>query len=141
MSNNTSSNPRDRGTDRSSGHSAPTNNDSGGQGAPVLLIHGSGPGVSAWANWRLVIPALAQNARDCARHGGLCHSERPQGFVYSSMDAWVRQAVGLLDALGIERTDLVATQWRRARRWRWPLPTPSACAALVLMGSAGVSFP
>ena len=25
-----------------------------GQGAPVLLIHGSGPGVSAWANWRLV---------------------------------------------------------------------------------------
>ena len=29
-----------------------------GRGAPVLLIHGSGPGVSAWANWRLTIPAL-----------------------------------------------------------------------------------
>ena len=27
-----------------------------GSGAPVLLIHGSGPGVSAWANWRLVLP-------------------------------------------------------------------------------------
>lgn len=27
-----------------------------GEGAPVLLIHGSGPGVSAWANWRLVMP-------------------------------------------------------------------------------------
>ena len=23
-----------------------------GEGDPVLLIHGSGPGVSAWANWR-----------------------------------------------------------------------------------------
>ena len=28
-----------------------------GQGFPVLLIHGSGPGVSAWANWRLTMPA------------------------------------------------------------------------------------
>jgi 2-hydroxymuconate-semialdehyde hydrolase len=31
-----------------------------GSGAPVLLIHGSGPGVTAWANWRLVMPELAK---------------------------------------------------------------------------------
>src|SRR5688500_5327391 len=29
-----------------------------GEGAPVVLIHGSGPGVTAYANWRLVIPVL-----------------------------------------------------------------------------------
>jgi 2-hydroxymuconate-semialdehyde hydrolase len=27
---------------------------------PLLMIHGSGPGVSAWANWRLNIDTLAQ---------------------------------------------------------------------------------
>jgi len=31
-----------------------------GQGEPLLLIHGSGPGVTAWANWRLAFPALSE---------------------------------------------------------------------------------
>ncbi len=31
-----------------------------GTGAPVLLLHGSGPGVSAEANWRLTMPALIE---------------------------------------------------------------------------------
>lgn len=32
-----------------------------GHGDPVILIHGSGPGVTSYANWRLVIPALAED--------------------------------------------------------------------------------
>ena len=34
-----------------------------GRGDPVLLIHGSGPGVTAWANWRLVISELGSRFR------------------------------------------------------------------------------
>jgi 2-hydroxymuconate-semialdehyde hydrolase len=30
---------------------------------PVLLLHGSGPGVTAAANWRPVIPALSTDRR------------------------------------------------------------------------------
>lgn len=40
-----------------------TNYHDQGQGHSVLLVHGSGPGVSAWANWRLAIPELAKQAR------------------------------------------------------------------------------
>jgi 2-hydroxymuconate-semialdehyde hydrolase len=34
-----------------------------GKGYPLMMLHGSGPGVSAWANWRLVMPELAKVAR------------------------------------------------------------------------------
>ena len=115
--------------------------DSGGAGAPVLLIHGSGPGVSAWANWRLVMPALAQQARVIAPDMvGFGYTERPQGFVYS-MDAWVRQAVGLLDALGIARTDLVGNSFGGGLSLALAIAHPERVRRLVLMGSAGVSFP
>ena len=115
--------------------------DSGGAGAPVLLIHGSGPGVSAWANWRLVMPALAQQARVIAPDMvGFGYTERPQGFAYN-MDAWVRQAVGLLDALGIERTDLVGNSFGGGLSLALAIAHPERVRRLVLMGSAGVSFP
>lgn len=115
--------------------------DSGGAGAPVLLIHGSGPGVSAWANWRLVMPALAQQARVIAPDMvGFGYSERPAGFAYS-MDAWVRQAVGLLDALGIARTDLVGNSFGGGLALALAIAHPERVRRLVLMGSAGVSFP
>ena len=38
-----------------------------GKGFPLMLIHGSGPGVTAWANWRLVMPELAKQRRVIAR--------------------------------------------------------------------------
>ena len=34
-----------------------------GEGDVILLIHGSGPGVTGWANWRGVIPSLSQRAQ------------------------------------------------------------------------------
>ena len=49
---------------------------------PVLLLHGSGPGVSAWANWRLVMPVLAQPRRVLAPDMvGFGYPHRPAGTV------------------------------------------------------------
>ncbi|MBX3680899.1 MAG: alpha/beta fold hydrolase [Rhodocyclaceae bacterium] len=111
-----------------------------GEGFPVLMIHGSGPGVSAWANWRLVMPELAKRARVIAPDmAGFGFSARPDGYDYT-MDNWVSQAVGLLDALGIERTDLVGNSFGGALALALTIRHPERVRRLVLMGSVGVPF-
>jgi 2-hydroxymuconate-semialdehyde hydrolase len=112
-----------------------------GSGFPVLLIHGSGPGVSAWANWRLVIPELAQRSRVIAPDMvGFGFTDRPAGQRYD-MDAWIAQAIGLLDALQIEQTDLVGNSFGGALSLALAIRHPKRVRRLVLMGSVGVHFP
>lgn len=111
-----------------------------GSGAPVLLIHGSGPGVTAWANWRLVMPALAESRRVIAPDmAGFGYTERRPDDDYS-MDNWVSHAVGVLDALGIERTDLVGNSFGGAIALALAIRHPERVRRLVLMGSVGVKF-
>jgi 2-hydroxymuconate-semialdehyde hydrolase len=111
-----------------------------GQGSPLLLIHGSGPGVSAWANWRLSIPELAQRARVLAPDMvGFGFTERPAGQRYN-MDVWVAQAVGVLDALDIERADVVGNSFGGALALALAIRHPQRVRRLVLMGSVGVPF-
>lgn len=111
-----------------------------GSGAPVLLIHGSGPGVTAWANWRLVMPALAESRRVIAPDmAGFGYTERLAGDAYT-MDGWVAHAIGVLDALGIERTDLVGNSFGGAIALALAIRHPERVRRLVLMGSVGVPF-
>jgi 2-hydroxymuconate-semialdehyde hydrolase len=111
-----------------------------GQGAPVLMIHGSGPGVSAWANWRLVMPVLAAQRRVIAPDMvGFGDTERPAGIAYV-METWVRQALDVLDALQIERADLVGNSFGGALALALAIRAPQRVRRLVLMGSVGVPF-
>lgn len=111
-----------------------------GEGAPVLFIHGSGPGVSAWANWRLVLPVLAQTRRVIAPDmAGFGFTERVPGAAYT-MDAWVQQALDLLDALDIERADVVGNSFGGALALALAIRAPHRVRRLVLMGSVGVPF-
>lgn len=107
---------------------------------PVLFIHGSGPGVSAWANWRLVMPALAKTRRVIAPDMlGFGFTERPAGARYT-LEAWVRQALDLLDALDIDRADLVGNSFGGALALALAIRHPERVRRLVLMGSVGVPF-
>jgi 2-hydroxymuconate-semialdehyde hydrolase len=111
-----------------------------GSGPPVLMIHGSGPGVSAWANWRLVMPELAKQARVIAPDmAGFGYTERLPGQRYD-MDSWVAQAVGLLDALDIAQADLVGNSFGGGLALALAIRHPKRVRRLVLMGSVGVPF-
>ena len=111
-----------------------------GEGFPALFIHGSGPGVSAWANWRLVMPALSERLRVIAPDmAGFGFSERPAGIRYD-LDTWVAQAIGLLDALGLEQADVVGNSFGGALALAMAIRHPQRVRRLVLMGSVGVPF-
>ena len=112
-----------------------------GSGPPVLMIHGSGPGVSAWVNWRLVMPSLAERFRVIAPDMvGFGFTERPVGAVYG-MDTWVRHAVDLLDALDIEAANIVGNSFGGGLALALAIRHPARVRKLVLMGSVGVHFP
>ena len=111
-----------------------------GSGHPALLIHGSGPGVSGWANWRMTIPVLSQVSRVIVPDMvGFGFTDRPTGVQYN-LDKWVAQVIGLMDALKIEQTDLVGNSFGGALALALAIRHPQRVRRLVLMGSAGVHF-
>lgn len=112
-----------------------------GEGSAVLLIHGSGPGVTAWANWRLTMPELASRFRVIAPDmAGFGETERPAGHRYG-MQSWLAHLLGLLDALDIEKAHVVGNSFGGALALALAIHAPERVGKLVLMGSAGVSFP
>jgi 2-hydroxymuconate-semialdehyde hydrolase len=111
-----------------------------GRGFPVLMIHGSGPGVSAYANWRLVMPELARDRRVIAPDmAGFGFTDRPPGATYT-MDGWVAQAIGLIDTLDLAQVDLVGNSFGGALSLALAIRHPERVRCVVLMGAAGVNF-
>lgn len=111
-----------------------------GSGDPVLMIHGSGPGVTAFANWRLSMPVLAKNFRVIAPDmAGFGYTERPPGAKYT-MQNWVSHALGLLDALKIERAHVVGNSFGGGLALAMAIRAPERVNRMVLMGAAGTSF-
>ena len=111
-----------------------------GSGKPVVFVHGSGPGVTAYANWRLTLPVLADRfhcyAPDMAGFG---YTERREGFSYT-LQNWVDQLVGFLDALELATVSLVGNSFGGAVALRLAVTHPERVDRLVLMGSVGVPF-
>lgn len=115
--------------------------DHGEGGFPLMMIHGSGPGVTAWANWRLVIPELAKHRRVVAPDMlGFGYSERPEDKIYNR-ERWVKHAIGVMDELGLDQVDLVGNSFGGGLSLSLAIEHPERVRRLVLMGPAGVSFP
>jgi 2-hydroxy-6-oxonona-2,4-dienedioate hydrolase/4,5:9,10-diseco-3-hydroxy-5,9,17-trioxoandrosta-1(10),2-diene-4-oate hydrolase len=109
-----------------------------GRGAPVLLLHGGGPGASGRSNYSRNIDALAEHFHvivpDLPGYGrsskGIDGSD-PFGYLADTIRA-------LLDALGIERASLVGNSYGGACALRLALDSPERVDRLVLMGPGGV---
>jgi pimeloyl-ACP methyl ester carboxylesterase len=111
-----------------------------GQGDPVVLLHGSGPGVSAWANWQHTIPALAVTNRvlalDLVGYGA---TERPQAIRYS-LRSWTDHVWAFLDALRLDQVCVVGNSLGGRLALQMAEDNGSRLRKMVLMGSPGVGM-
>jgi pimeloyl-ACP methyl ester carboxylesterase len=106
----------------------------------VLLLHGSGPGVSAFANWRLTIPELKRHMTVIAPDiVGFGFTERPADITYN-LESWTQHALGVLDALGLGRAHVIGNSFGGALALSLAANHPERVDRLVLMGAVGVPF-
>lgn len=112
--------------------------DTGGDGPPVVLLHGGGPGASGMSNYSRNVDALAASYRviipDMPGYGRstkyVDHSD-PFGYLADSIR-------GTLDEMGLQRAHLVGNSYGGAAALRLALDTPHRADKLVLMGPGGI---
>jgi pimeloyl-ACP methyl ester carboxylesterase len=119
-----------------------TNYIEAGDGPPLILIHGSGPGVTAFANWNGVIPTLAENFRVIAPDmAGFGYTECAGTIERFNLDLWVGQLLGIMDALAVPQARFIGNSFGGAIALALADRNPLRVSRFVLMGSAGLDFP
>lgn len=118
-----------------------TNLHRNGSGKPVALLHGSGAGVSAWANWRKVFGPLSQQfdvvAPDIAGFGA---TELKADTQYNIM-FWVEHFIAILDALEIGKISVIGNSFGGALGLMTAIHHPDRIDRLVLLGTPCGRFP
>lgn len=113
-----------------------------GDGPPLLMLHGSGPGVSGWANFGANLPALARRFRCLILdQPGFGASERPATYDRNYLRIAADAVLGLLDELGLDRVHLVGNSMGGAVAVRFALDHGHRVGRLVLMAPGGVGVP
>lgn len=111
-----------------------------GTGTPILFLHGSGTGVTAAANWWLNLPELSELGRCIAIDSiGYGQTVVADGTEYGIRE-WVRHAVRVLDALGIEKTWIVGNSLGGWLAFQFAIDFPERVAGIVSMGTGGAKL-
>jgi 4,5:9,10-diseco-3-hydroxy-5,9,17-trioxoandrosta-1(10),2-diene-4-oate hydrolase len=119
-------------------HEAGPANEAGG--LPVVLLHGGGPGASAWSNFGRNMPVFARRFRVLMPdQPGFGESAKPP--VEGNYFTFSARALGsLLDELAIERAHLIGNSLGGGTAVRFALDNPQRAGKLVLMGPGGLSM-
>jgi pimeloyl-ACP methyl ester carboxylesterase len=104
------------------------------QGEPVLLLHGF---PELWYSWHGVMGELASAGYRAIAPDlrGYNRSEKPPGSAAYTGAAYARDVVGLLDALGIERTFLAGHDVGGGVAWRLVFERPERVRRAVILAA------
>jgi 4,5:9,10-diseco-3-hydroxy-5,9,17-trioxoandrosta-1(10),2-diene-4-oate hydrolase len=111
-----------------------------GGGLPLVMLHGGGPGASAWTNFGAALPGFAESFRTLlVDQPGFGSSDKPEvvgNYYRHSADYVIR----MLDELGIDRIHLLGNSLGGGTAMRLALSHPDRVGRLVLMGPGGLSL-
>ncbi|TVZ02191.1 alpha/beta fold hydrolase [Trebonia kvetii] len=109
-----------------------------GEGPPLLLLHGSGPGVTGWRNFRGNLPVLAEHFR--------CLILEFPGFGVSHpadehpMAAAVKAVPRFLDGLGLQQVDIIGNSMGGFAATSVAIAHPDRVRRLVTIGGMGTNI-
>jgi len=111
---------------------------------PLVLLHGAGPGVNAAANWEAIMPDLAEKfyvvAPDLSGFGKTDIPTPQPWHIMGWIGERVKQVLGMMDELGIEKAFLVGNSMGGALALQLLCEAPNRFVDSVLMGSIGAPF-
>jgi 4,5:9,10-diseco-3-hydroxy-5,9,17-trioxoandrosta-1(10),2-diene-4-oate hydrolase len=114
--------------------------DEPGDAGTVVLLHGGGPGASAWSNFGRNLPVVAERFRavmmDLPGYGKTAARPATGHFFTVAAEA----LAGLLDQLGIEKVHLIGNSLGGGTALRFALNFPNRSGRLVLMGPGGLTL-
>jgi 4,5:9,10-diseco-3-hydroxy-5,9,17-trioxoandrosta-1(10),2-diene-4-oate hydrolase len=110
-----------------------------GGGLPLVMLHGGGPGASAWSNFGSALPGFAEDFRTLlVDQPGFGQSDKPE--VVGHFFRFAADALkDLLDELAIDRIHLLGNSLGGGTAMRFALEYPDRVGRLVLMGPGGAS--
>lgn len=111
---------------------------SSGDGPPILLVAGMGLDHRMWS---LQVPVLAASGRQVVTYDARGHGASgvpPTG--YTVVD-FAREAMGLLDALGIERCDILGVSMGGSIVARMAVRWPERIRSVAIIGSMPLGYP
>ncbi|WP_192723903.1 alpha/beta fold hydrolase [Mycobacterium sp. OAS707] len=109
-----------------------------GEGPTLLFLHGSGPGVTGWRNFRGVLPTFAERFR--------CLILEFPGFGVSDdfgghpMVTAQGAVAPFLDALGVDRVDIVGNSMGGGVGINFAIHHPDRIGGLVTIGGIGTNI-
>ncbi|THA64515.1 alpha/beta fold hydrolase [Streptomyces sp. A0958] len=106
-----------------------------GDGPPLLLLHGSGPGVTGWRNYRHNLAAFAEHFRCLVlEFPGFGVSDPADGHPMATAASAVTR---FLDGLGLDRVDIIGNSMGGIIGTRFALAQPERVRRLVTIGGIG----
>ena len=111
-----------------------------GGGLPLVMLHGGGPGASAWSNFGSSLGRFATQFRTLlVDQPGFGESDKPavEGHFFTFA---ADRLAALLDELGIERIHLLGNSLGGGTAVRFALKYPKRVGRMILMGPGGLSL-
>ncbi len=107
---------------------------------PVVLLHGGGPGASAWSNFGKNFPVFAARFRTLMPDQPGFGESAAEPFSDNYFSHAARALASLLDHLSLGRVHLVGNSLGGGTAVRFALDYPDRAGKLVLMGPGGLSL-